>query len=79
MMTVAEMVRLRALAVPAGLAVCLTAAATAALATPIVPSEPPITIQGSEGDYLRAMHAQIHFQWATKFVGANAPARPAIR
>jgi TonB family protein len=52
-------------------------AAGGARATPIVPSEPPITLQGPEGDYLRALHAQIHFQWATRFVGGNARTRPA--
>ena len=72
MMTVAQMVRLRSLALPAGLVVCLAAVGAGAGATPIVPREPPITLQGPEGDYLRALHAQIHFEWATKFV--NNPA-----
>jgi TonB family protein len=38
--------------------------------------EPAISVPGVEGDYLRAMHAAIHFRWATKFVDWVASARP---
>jgi len=38
--------------------------------------EPAITVPGTEGDYLRAMHSAIHFRWATKFVTWVASSRP---
>src|SRR6516162_6748058 len=38
--------------------------------------EQAITVPGTEGDYLRAMHSAIHFRWATKFVTWVASSRP---
>jgi TonB family protein len=52
------------------------AGASPAAAKPAEP-EPPITVPGVEGDYLRLMHRQIHWRWAVKFLGARA-ARPAL-
>ncbi len=44
--------------------------------TAAVVGEPKITTPGPEGDYLRAMHAAIHFRWATKFIDWVASKRP---
>lgn len=54
------------------------AAPAAAEAAPPPPhsDEPPITVPGAEGDYLRAVHRNIHFRWAHRFV-ASTEARPA--
>jgi TonB family protein len=40
-------------------------------------AEPPITAKGAEGDYLRLLHRDIHFRWATQFLGGIADKRPA--
>jgi len=39
--------------------------------------EPKITVPGAEGDYLRALHARIHFRFATRFIEDVAAKRPA--
>jgi HEAT repeat protein len=46
-----------------------TSASVAALpsATP-GGDEPPITVPGPEGDYLRGMHARIHWRWAQLYI-----------
>jgi HEAT repeats/TonB C terminal len=51
-------------------------ATSAPSATGTFGDEPPITLPGKEGDYLRAMHARIHWRWATLFVGGVAGAKP---
>jgi HEAT repeat protein len=58
---------------------CLLAAAFAPAfgAEAIDKMEPQITVSGAEGDYLRTLHAQIHFRWVTKFIETIAMARPA--
>lgn len=39
--------------------------------------EPLITVKGAEGDYLRLLHRDIHFRWATQFLEGVAAKRPA--
>ncbi|HEY5089082.1 MAG TPA: TonB family protein, partial [Polyangia bacterium] len=39
--------------------------------------EPLITVKGAEGDYLRLLHRDIHFRWATQFLEDVAAKRPA--
>jgi TonB family protein len=50
----------------------LAGAAQAAAPSP----EPPITATGAEGDYLRALHRDIHFRWANLFIEDVAAKRP---
>ncbi|HSY41144.1 MAG TPA: TonB C-terminal domain-containing protein, partial [Polyangia bacterium] len=38
--------------------------------------EPPITVKGAEGDYLRLLHRDIHFRWASQFIEDVAEKRP---
>jgi hypothetical protein len=47
-------------------------------AAPTLPAsdEPPITLPGKEGDYLRAMHARIHWRWAQLFINGVAAGKP---
>jgi TonB family protein len=59
------------LAVASGLAVSTARAADAPRA------EPLITVKGTEGDYLRLLHRDIHFRWATQFIDGVADKRPA--
>src|SRR5450432_281410 len=39
--------------------------------------EPLISVKGAEGDYLRLLHRDIHFRWATQFLEGVAAKRPA--
>ncbi|HMF41742.1 MAG TPA: HEAT repeat domain-containing protein [Polyangia bacterium] len=39
--------------------------------------EPKITVAGTEGDYLRAVHQLIHYRFANKFIDAIAAKQPA--
>lgn len=39
-------------------------------------AEPLITTKGPEGDYLRLLHRDIHFRWATQFIENVAEKRP---
>ncbi|HVZ85955.1 MAG TPA: TonB C-terminal domain-containing protein [Polyangia bacterium] len=41
------------------------------------PTEPPITVTGAEGDYLRLLHRTIHFRFAVEFIEEVAEKRPA--
>jgi HEAT repeat protein len=55
--------------------------AVATQATPVPPPaenlpEPPITIPGVEGDYLRAVHFRIHWRWTHYFIEGVAMQRP---
>jgi hypothetical protein len=54
------------------------AAAPPATAAPAVasPAEPKITVPGTEGDYLRALHTRIHFRFATQFIEGVAAKNP---
>ncbi len=38
--------------------------------------EPTITVKGAEGDYLRLLHRDIHFRWASQFIEDVAEKRP---
>ncbi|HVZ74808.1 MAG TPA: TonB C-terminal domain-containing protein [Polyangia bacterium] len=40
--------------------------------------EPTITVPGREGDYLRAMHARIHWRWARVFIESPAASQPPL-
>ena len=50
--------------------------APAAPAAPAPTSEPKITVQGVEGDYLRSVHTRIHYRFANKFIEDVAAKRP---
>ncbi len=39
--------------------------------------EPPITLAGVEGDYLRSVHARIHWRWTHNFIEGVALQKPA--
>ena len=39
-------------------------------------AEPPITVKGAEGDYLRLLHRDIHFRWVSQFIEDVAEKRP---
>ena len=39
--------------------------------------EPKITVPGAEGDYLRTLHARIHFRFANRFINDIAAKQPA--
>src|SRR5215467_3192568 len=43
---------------------------------PAAAGEPRITVPGPEGDYLRALHTQIHYRFANKFIEAIAAKQP---
>jgi hypothetical protein len=61
---------------PAG-AVAAPAAATAPTAPTAEIGEPKITVPGAEGDYLRTVHARIHFRFAHRFINDIAAKQPA--
>jgi hypothetical protein len=71
-----EMRSLRPSVALAAAVACLLAG-PAARAAEETHAEPPITLTGVEGDYLRAVHKQIHWRWATKFIGGTLAALPA--
>jgi TonB family protein len=48
-----------------------------AVTTSTESGEPPITIPGVEGDYLRALHTRIHLRWHHGFIETVAALRPA--
>jgi hypothetical protein len=50
--------------------------APTAVASAAEPGEPKITVPGAEGDYLRALHARIHFRFAVRFIGDVASKQP---
>jgi len=52
------------------------AAATPPAAPPAAPGEPKITIPGTEGDYLRALHTRIHYRFVTLFIEGIAAKKP---
>src|SRR5262245_43045807 len=52
------------------------AGAPAAAPPPAAPREPQITVPGAEGDYLRSLHARIHFRFATGFIDGVAAKKP---
>jgi hypothetical protein len=64
----------------AGVALCRQVGAcaeTAAAPAAQAETEPPITVPGAEGDYLRALHTRIHYRWAHGFIEQVAMVRPA--
>jgi TonB family protein len=73
--------RLRALAcgtILAGVGICAQPVARAADTAAVDGDhEPPITVTGVEGDYLRAVHTRIHFRWIHNFIEAVALLKPA--
>ena len=48
------------------LAACLLASSVVRADAPTA-GEPPITATGKEGDFLRAIHGQVHIRW-TRFI-----------
>jgi TonB family protein len=52
------------------------AAAVVAPAPAPAGAEPKITVPGAEGDYLRALHARIHFRFANRFIEGIAAKQP---
>jgi TonB family protein len=72
-------------AILAGVGICAQTAPRAgegpdagAIAAAVAQSEgePPITVPGVEGDYLRSVHVRIHFRWVHNFVESIAATRP---
>jgi hypothetical protein len=62
--------RLRPLIGWLGAAVCLLGSSPGGAAL-IRHDEPVITVSGVEGDYLRAIHKDIHWRWVNKFIDVN--------
>jgi len=60
-----------------GLAVASALAVSTAQAADAPRVEPLISAPGAEGDYLRLLHRDIHFRWATQFIEGVAEKRPA--
>ena len=60
----------------AGVGLCAPRAQAAEAAPSTDDAEPPITTPGVEGDYLRSLHARIHWRWTHGFLESVALLRP---